>query len=115
MVIATSHLAGLGVLRGLWQFLTARVEAKKEIEKARIELERDRERNRAVAGYIAALPEWSELEDFEDEGGRKVRIKKNGIPFGHSSEAVPPAVVILPDSPGELTAGSSRAAGEIDQ
>ena len=116
MMIRTGPLAGLCVLRGLWQYLTAKVNAEKDIEKARIALEKDRERNRAVAGYIAELPEWSELEDLEDKEGRKIKISRHGIPLGPSSQAVPPTVVILPDPPpGGLTAADSRTAGEIDQ
>lgn len=115
MTYGTTYLAGLGVLRGLWQFLIAKVNAKKEIAKADLALQKERERNRAVAGYIANLPVWSELEDYEDKEGRKIRIKKNGLPFGLSSQAVPPTVVLLPDpqQAGGLTVGDSRTAGEI--
>jgi hypothetical protein len=57
LLISGNFLGGLGVLRGMWQYLTARSRERADVEKARIALEKDRERNQAVAGYIAHLPE----------------------------------------------------------
>jgi hypothetical protein len=71
-------LGWLGGSRGLWQYLSARAVAHAEVEKARIALEKDRERSQAVAGYIAQLPAWAELADYEDSTGRKIWIRKTG-------------------------------------
>jgi hypothetical protein len=73
-----SLLGWLSGPRGFWQYLSVRAVARAEVEKARIALEKDRERNHAVAGYIAQLPEWAELADYEDSTGRKIWIRKGG-------------------------------------
>ena len=106
-------LARLGGLRGLWEYLTARVNARKEIEKANIALEKDRERNRAAAGYIQQLPEGAELMDYEDKGGRKIWIRKNGPTV--TTSAPPPAVFLIPGSipGGQIPSTDQGPAGEI--
>jgi hypothetical protein len=71
-------LARFGGLRGLWEYLIARVNARKEIEKAGIELQKAHERSQAATSYIQQLPDCAELMDYEDEGGRKIWIRKNG-------------------------------------
>jgi hypothetical protein len=101
-------LARLGGLRGLWEYLTAKVNARKEIEKANIALEKDRERNRAVAGYIQQLPEGAELMDYEDKGGRKIWIRMNGPAV---TTPAPPAVFLIPG--GQIPSTDQEPAGEI--
>ena len=67
---------GLGFLRGLWEYLAARTRARAEVEKARIALEKDRDRSQAVAEYIGLIPDGAELMDLEDGTGRSIWIRK---------------------------------------
>ena len=82
-------------LQGLWEYLIARVNARKEIEKAGIELQKSRERSRVAERYIQQLPDWAELMDYEDEGGRKIWIRKNGAGVITSAPHPPTAVFLI--------------------
>ncbi len=98
--------------RGLWEYLAVRAVARAEVEKDRIALEKERERNRAFAD-IAHLPDVTELADSED-GGRKIWIRKTGCgplsPDAPHSQAmvVSEAVPVV-----EIASAESDFAGEI--
>lgn len=101
-------------LQGLWEYLIARVNARKEIEKAGIELQKSRERSRVAESYIQQLPDWAELMDHEDKGGRTIWIRKNGAVT--TSAPHPPAAVFLmhPSVSNDQIPGEDQgSAGEI--
>jgi len=85
-------------MRGLWQYLSIRAVARAEVDKARIALEKDRERNLAVASYIAQLPVGAELADFEDSTGRKIWIRQTACGPQCASGPHPGAVVVPEDA-----------------
>ena len=64
MTHITAAMAKLGVLKGLWHYLTVRSELRADLEKERL-------RNRAFAEHRERLPEGAELMDYEDQHGRK--------------------------------------------
>lgn len=55
----TAVLAKLGVLRGVWHYLTVRSQLHADLEKERL-------RNQAFAEHRDRLPENAELMDYED-------------------------------------------------
>jgi hypothetical protein len=107
-------LARFGGLRGLWDYLIARVNARKEIEKAGIELQKARERSQAAASYIHQLPDGAELMDYEDGGGRKIWIRKNGASAA-ASVPRPAAVFLIHPSAADrlIPDGDQESAGQI--
>lgn len=117
MIHGISLLGRLNVLRGMWQYLTARVVARAELEKARIALAKERERNQAIAIYIERLPDWAELVDREDRAGRSIWIKKGGCSHGNPDLSLtPPMVVVEEIAPmPESFSGEGRPPDEITQ
>ena len=105
---------GLAFLRGLWEYLSVRTRARAEIEKARIALEKDRDRSQAVAGYIGLIPDGSELMDVEDGTGRSIWIRK-----ANGSQASPGPVLQAMELPGQAPHGAALGhrpdAGELTQ
>jgi hypothetical protein len=98
LITVIGFARGLAFPRGLWEYLTARTRARAEVEKARIALEKDRDRSQAVAGYIGRMPDDAELMDLDDGTGRSIWIKK-----GAGSQASPDPVFWLrvPEPPGQ--------------
>ena len=114
MIPGISFPGGLGFLRGMWQYLTARSRARADVEKACIALERDRERDQAVAGYIAALPDNAELIDREDRTGRSIWIRKRSRSPAGLTSMLHPMVVVPEHVPIAGPAGEEQlGTGEI--
>ena len=61
-----------GRLRGLWQYLTARSQARADVEKARITLQRDRERDQR--GLVTS-PLFPTMSPGAMEPGRLTQLK----------------------------------------
>jgi hypothetical protein len=83
--------ARFGVLKGLWQYLTVRSEL-------RTALEKERERNRALAAHREGLPDNAELMDYEDGEGRKFWIRKYGQVGNGPAWPLPSAIIVELDS-----------------
>jgi hypothetical protein len=114
LIPGISFPGGLGFLRGVWQYLAARSQARADVEKARITLERDRERDQAVAGYIAALPDNVELMDLEDRTGRSIWIRKRSCSPACPTSMLHPMVVFPEQAPIAGPAGEEQlGTGEI--
>jgi hypothetical protein len=98
----------------MWDFLTARAQARAEIEKARIGLEKARDRSQAVAEYIGRIPAGGELMDLEDGAGRSIWIKKaGGAPAAPSMVLRLQAMEMPVQVPGGLSLGHRPDGGEI--